>query len=144
MSKKRIWQILGASSMSFVLVLGFSVFIDRDQNFHDVQSRETPQTITVSLIIEDLYAGKPLSVSSGDTVLEVLQALDAEDSRLRLTTKEYSGLGILIESMNGKTNGTNDEYWQYKVGGVMPQIGADKLELKDRDSVEWYFDKSEF
>ncbi len=68
--------------------------------------------------------------------------MDDRNEKMELTTKEYSGLGTLVESMGGNTNGTNDQYWQYKVNGIMPQIGADKLEVKSGDTIEWYFDKT--
>ena len=142
MSSKRIWKILAV--VTVVLIAGFFVFANKLQAPLQVQNEEVPQASTIVLVIEGLYDGKPVSISSGETVLGVLKALNVEDSRLELATKEYSGLGVLVQSLAGKTNGEGEEYWQYKVNGVMPQVGADKLTLKDGDSVEWFFAKSEF
>jgi hypothetical protein len=143
MNKNRILQIVGIGALAFALIFGISAFVDRDRVSQNGQSEEHQQTINISLTIEDVYADKQIEAVSGNTVLEVLQSLDQEDQRLLLAIKEYSGLGILVESMYGKTNGTGDEYWQYFVNGAMPQIGADKLKLKEGDAIEWRFEKSE-
>ncbi len=143
MSKKTIWQIIGVGAIVVALLFGISAIIDRKEAPSEpLQEASLTQTATVT--IEGLYVGKDVQFSAPKTVLEILQQLDAEQKEVQLTTKEYPGLGTLVESIGGKTNGANDEYWQYKVNGVMPQVGADKLEVKNGDVIEWYFDKSEF
>lgn len=143
MSKKTIWQIIGVGAIAVVLLFGISAIIDRNETpIGPVQ--ETSQTQTAIVTIEGLYVGKDVQFSSPKTILEILQQLDDQFEEVQLVTKEYSGLGVLVESIGGKTNGANDEYWQYKVNGVMPQVGADKLEVKSGDVIEWYFDRSEF
>ena len=144
MNKERSVQIGAAGLLAIAVIFGLSAFIESDRDYQDVQNEENRQTINISLTIENVYTNKQVSAVLGDTALEVLQSLDKEDPKLLLVTKEYPGLGILVESMRGKMNGTNDEYWQYFVNGVMPQIGADKLELNEGDSVAWRFEKSEF
>lgn len=143
MSKKTIWQIIGIGAIAVALLFGISAIIDRNEVPNEpVQVASQTQNATVT--IEGLYVDKDVQFSSPRTVLEILQQLDSGWEEVQLTTKEYSGLGVLVESIGGKTNGANDEYWQYKVNGVMPQVGADKLEVKNGDAIEWYFDKSEF
>jgi hypothetical protein len=102
-----------------------------------------PQPAQVTLTIDGLYSAKPVAITQGQTVLSVLQMLDAQDPQLQLVTKEYAGLGTLIVGMRGVTNGIGKKYWQYKVNGVMPQVGAGQLQLKDGDSVDWFFDSSQ-
>jgi hypothetical protein len=97
-----------------------------------------------TVTIEGLYIDKDVQFISPKTVLQVLLQLDAEDDGVQLTAKEYSELGTLVESIGDKTNGVDDKYWQYTVNGVMPQVGADKLEVKSGDVIEWHFSKSEF
>jgi hypothetical protein len=144
MNKNKILQVTGVGILVIVLIFGISTFVDRNKVSQNGQNEETQQTINVSLTIEGVYTNKQVTAAFGDTVLEVLQSLNEVNPELLLITKEYSGLGILVESIVGKTNGTDGEYWQYLVNGVMPQIGADKLELKEGDFVEWRFEKSEF
>ena len=143
MSKKTIWQIIGVGAIVVALLFGISAIIDRKEA-PSQPVQEASQTQIATVTIEGLYVGKDVQFSAPKTVLEILQQLDAEQKEVQLTTKEYPGLGTLVESIGGKTNGANDEYWQYKVNGVMPQVGADKLEVKNGDVIEWYFDKSEF
>ena len=141
---KKILQILGVGTLAVALILGLSVYIDRQGDLQNAPTEDVQETINISLSIEDIYVNKSISVAVGDTAYEVLQALDEEDPELLLVAKEYPGLGILIEGINGKINGEDDKYWQYFVNGTMPQVGADKLELKDGDIVEWRYEVSQF
>jgi hypothetical protein len=143
MSKKTIWRMVGMGAVVIALLFGVSAIINRNEVTKEpVQIATQTQTITVT--IEGLYSDKNVQISSSETALEILQRLDTQDEEVQLLTREYSGLGVLVESIGGNSNGMNDEYWQYKVNGVMPQIGADKLEIKNGDAIEWYFARSEF
>lgn len=146
MRKNTVWQIVGVGAIAIILLFGISAIIDRNRAPNDSRQEisETQTTNITKITIEGLYVDKGIRLVSPKTVLEVLRQLDAEDDEVRLTTKNYPGLGTLVESIGGKTNGIDDKYWQYKVNGVMPQIGADKLEVRNGDSIEWYFDASEF
>lgn len=143
MNIKRIWQIIGVGAIVVALIFGINAVTDRNLSVEN-SSEVPPQEATVTVTIEDLYTDKEVSITSGETVLDVLSALAATDPNVKLQTKEYSGLGVLVERIGEKANGTSDEYWQYKVNGIMPQVGADKLEVQNGDMIEWYFDTSEF
>lgn len=78
-------------------------------------------------------------VSPGDTALDALSYLDSRDPDLSLRTKDYVGLGTLVTGMYSKENGYENKYWQYRVNGVDPGIGADSYMLSDGDVVEWRF-----
>ena len=141
---KNVLQILGVGTIALALIFGLSVYIDRQSNLQNAPTEDVQETINISLSIEGVYTNKSIPVAVGDTVYEVLQTLNEDDSELLLVAKEYPGLGILIEGMNGKINGEDDKYWQYFVNDTMPQVGADKLELKDGDVVEWRYEVSQF
>lgn len=143
MKNNKILQIVGLSILVFLLIFGISAFIGRNEISQNKQNEE-PRTINISLTIDGIYTDKPVEASLGNTVLEILESLNREDKNLVLMTKEYSGLGILVEGMGGNKNGDDNRYWQYFVNGLMPQIGADKFELQNGDFVEWRFEKSEF
>lgn len=134
--------MVGVGIVAVALLFGVSSIINLNEAPESAQIASQIETATIT--IEGLYTDKNIQFSSPQSALGVLERLNAEDENVRLVTKEYSGLGVLVESIGGKTNGVNGEYWQYKVNGVMPQIGADKLEVKNGDVIEWYFDKSEF
>ena len=106
-------------------------------------AEQTPQQGSVSLTVQSLYTDKQVGITAGETVLHVLQALNASDTQLQLTSKDYPGMGTLVTGMHGLVNGTNQAYWQYKVNGVAPQIGADAYQLNSGDTVEWFFGASQ-
>lgn len=142
MNKKTIWQLLTLAVIAAALIFGLPTLINRNGGDLPQQesSQNNQQSQTVTLTVEGLYSNKQVTITTDQTVLQVLQSLNT-DPQMRLATKAYSGLGTLVESIAGQTNGTNDEYWQYKVNGVMPQIGADQNKLKAGDAIEWYFAK---
>jgi hypothetical protein len=132
-----MWQIVGGAALVLVFVAGLSVYTSQTPV-------STGQSGTISLTVEGLYSDTPVPITGGETVLQMLQAYDAESPELQLSTKEYAGLGTLVTGMAGKENGTDKKYWQYTVNAVMPQTGADQLELKNGDSVKWFFEESEY
>lgn len=140
MDIKRIWQIIGICAIVIALISGINAVTNHTspiENHPDVSQKESVVTVT----IEDLYSDKQVVIASGKTVLDVLNMIDSANPSVKLQTKEYSGLGVLVERIGEKFNGMNDEYWQYKINGIMPQVGADKLELQNGDVIEWYFEK---
>jgi hypothetical protein len=94
---------------------------------------------SIALTVDDSYTEKEVSITADETMLEMLQALDANDSQMQLSTKEYTGLGTLVTGMYDKENGTSGQYWQYRVNDVMPQVGVDAYVLKNGENVEWFF-----
>lgn len=126
-----------------VVVAGLLTYTsDPQQNQHKEQS--STEVHTAFITIEGLYEYKKVDFTTNQTVLQLLQVLNQSDSRVALKTKEYSGMGTLVEGMVGKENGDENRYWQYTINGVMPQMGADMLEIKEGDRVEWHFVESEF
>lgn len=128
---------------SFLAILALSLigsvsFLINQTKPSPTQVSET-KTTTVSLSIQDVYEAKQVIIAEGETVLAVLEKLNKEDPQLTLSTKTYEGLGVLIEGIGTHKNGVDKKYWQYKVNGVMPQIGADQYTLKAGDSIEWFF-----
>ena len=147
MTKKSVWQSIGFILIVAALIFGLSFFSNdtkRDSDSAEVKQTETQETISVTVNIEGLYNNKPIDVLGGQTVLQLLESQNNNDSQLKLRTKEYSGLGTLVEAMGSMNNGDQNQYWQYKVNGVMPQVGADQYKLSDGDMVEWYFEKSTY
>ena len=144
MNKNSVKQLLGIGVLILVLFLGLSYLSNRNAPAPESVRIETPQTDTISLTIEGLFDHRTVSISEGQTVLGVLKSLDESDPNVHVVTKEYSGLGTLVERIGEKTNGEDNKYWQYTVNGVMPQIGADALELVNGDTLEWHFSESTF
>ncbi|MDP4020766.1 MAG: DUF4430 domain-containing protein [Candidatus Adlerbacteria bacterium] len=142
MSVKKILQNVGLALMllAFVwLVFYTSVF----QPVPSTQTTTQENTGSVTLTIAELYDHQPMPISAGKTALAVLEELDVRDPAVNLFTKEYAGLGVLVEGIGELRNGTDGKYWQYRINGIMPQVGAGAYVLKDGDLVEWFFDTSQ-
>ena len=135
--KKNILKFSLLTVLALSLIGGVSFLINQTKP-SPAQVSETQKT-TISLSIQDVYEGKQIAIAEGKTVLAMLEKLNAEDTKLQLSTKSYTGLGTLIDGLGIHKNGTDKKYWQYKVNGVMPQIGADQYILKAGDSIEWFF-----
>ncbi len=105
-------------------------------------SAET-KSIQVTVRVDDVLADMPMEVSDGATALSILKEA-AEVEEFAIETKSYEGLGVMVESVAGMINGTNNTYWQYDVNGVAPQIGADGYVVQPQDTVRWHFSASEY
>ena len=98
-----------------------------------------PRGQSVSLSIEGLFTDRTVSITSGESMVAMLQQVDAVEPAMKLSIQTYESLGTLITGMGGLQNGTDKKYWKYRVNGVEPQIGASGYILKPGDKVEWYF-----
>lgn len=101
--------------------------------------QEITTTMSVVLSIDHGVENKSISIANDATVLDILNKLGETDDALDLKSTVYDGLGTLVESMYGFTNGTNDMYWQYTINDITPQLGASALVPKDGDVIEWSF-----
>jgi len=142
MSAKKILQNVGLVLMVFAFVWVI-FYISTFQSTPPTQAPTQENAGSITLAIEGLYERQSVSVSAGTTVLELLETLDTQDPAIKLSTKDYTGLGVLIDSIGELKNGTGGKYWQYRVNGVMPQVGAGAYVLKNGDSVEWFFAASQ-
>ena len=67
----------------------------------------------------------------------------AEANNLAFESKDYGELGVLITRIGEKTNGDNNNYWQYWVNNEQIQTATNNYTLKAGDVIQWYFRKSE-
>jgi len=84
-----------------------------------------------------------LTISKDSTVFSLLEELSKKEN-FKLESKEYKGMGILVENIDGVKNGTDNKYWQYWVNGELPMVSADQKEVKKGDKIEWKFATAEF
>ena len=75
------------------------------------------------------------------TVFSLLEKL-AQRENFKIEFTIYKEMGVLVESIDGVHNGTDNKYWQYWVNGELPMVAADKKEIKEGDKVEWKFASS--
>jgi hypothetical protein len=143
MNNSLMWNTIKISLVAImaIVVLFFGI---RAGYPSQVQNAVTEQQVSATISIDGLFEDKPILIQESESVLSVLTRMNVEDPSIQLVTKEYAGLGALVESIAGRTNGSEDRYWQYTVNDTMPQVGASAYELKRGDHVEWKFEPSEF
>lgn len=84
-----------------------------------------------------------LGISQNSNVFSILEVLSKKEG-FKIETKEYKDMGVLVESIDGIKNGTDNKYWQYWVNGELPMVAADKQGVKGGDEVEWKFEITNF
>ena len=97
-----------------------------------------PQTISTRLSIEHILLEETIAIESDTTALDLLTQASALFG-FTIKTKEYSGLGSLIETIGAYENGTNEKYWQYYINGMLAPVGAGAYVLQADDVIEWKF-----
>ena len=95
----------------------------------DVHMRVEGQVVTI-------YGGTQPLVATGST------PLDALETASRISEFYYhvaqTSFGPYVDQI-GRNPASGDSGWIFKVNGAVPPVGADKLQLKDRDVVLWYW-----
>ena len=84
-----------------------------------------------------------ISFSKDSTVFSLLEELSAREN-FKIEFTVYQEMGVLIKSIDGVENGTDNKYWQYWVNGELPMVAADRKEIKVGDKIEWKFAITQF
>ena len=79
-----------------------------------------------------------ISPYQNSTVFSLLEELSQRES-FEIDFTIYQGMGVLIESIDGVRNGTENKYWQYWVNGQLPMVAADKEKVEKGSKIEWKF-----
>ena len=87
--------------------------------------------------------GKTLTIFGGnDPEIVATTPLDALQTAARVgefyVHVTASSFGNYVDQI-GFYPGAGDAGWAYKVDGISPPVGADQVQLKDGDTVEWYW-----
>jgi hypothetical protein len=82
-----------------------------------------------------LFAPTEVTVSAGNALDALEQASLAGEFYYHLT---QTGFGPYVDQV-GRFGGSADSGWVFKVGTTSPPVGADKVALKDGDTVLWYY-----
>ena len=81
-----------------------------------------------------------IRIADGATVLDAMQ-IAASSTSFTYTGHDYPGMGVYVDSINGKQNGSG-YYWFLYVNGVSSETGASQTVLHSGDVVEWRYEKS--
>jgi 2-keto-4-pentenoate hydratase/2-oxohepta-3-ene-1,7-dioic acid hydratase in catechol pathway len=75
-------------------------------------------------------------VTEGQSVYQAMIALSSVDKEFVFTAKDYSGMGMFIDSING-VYGSAGKYWIYYINDKKASIGVSKNFLKSGDVIRW-------
>lgn len=73
------------------------------------------------------------------TVINAMNQLVAS-GELSYTSKNFPGLGVFVDSINGKKSGGGMQ-WILYVNGTLATQGAGTLEITEGDVIEWKYEK---
>lgn len=92
-------------------------------------------TIRVEGKTQTIFGSKPVTIDANNA----LQALDVASTLGEFYYGvTHSSFGDYVSQV-GKYGGAGSAGWVFKVNGVSPPVGADQVQLKDGDSVLWYY-----
>jgi hypothetical protein len=78
-----------------------------------------------------------VGIENGATVYDVMNIVkETKENNFSFISKEYPGLGIFVDEING-IKGTPQKYWIYYVNGKEAPIGISNYILKDGDIINW-------
>ncbi len=144
--KNNIFIIIGI--VIIIIIVGSLIFFNNYKQPVAIKEAEIlNQEIKKEVFLKINYGEKEPQIINADfyegmTAYDLLK-VKSEELGINLKTKNYD-IGVMIESIGDKKNGQNGKYWLYYVNKEMPQIAADKKELKEGDQVEFKFEKSQF
>jgi Domain of unknown function (DUF4430) len=92
-------------------------------------------TIRVEGKTQTIFGSKPVTIDASTA----LQALDVASTLGEFYyAVTHSSFGDYVSQI-GKYLAAGSAGWVFKVDGVSPPVGADQVQLKDGDSVLWYY-----
>jgi hypothetical protein len=89
-----------------------------------------------STLLDDAVSAA--SLSQGENAFTLLKDETIKDG-ISFASKAYPGMGDLVTSIGGFTNGSGQNYWQYTVNGTYMEVGSDEYMPKPGDSIVWKF-----
>jgi hypothetical protein len=98
--------------------------INANQNVN-VNSNSNQNTTQQSTIT---YQGE-----EGKSALQILK------EKYQTQTKEFTGMGEFVQSINGVVPDSS-HFWAFYVNGVSSQVGASQYQTKATDNIEWKLD----
>ena len=146
---KTLFKIIILIAVLIVVFLGGQYLLKILPNIEkDGGLQETEKEIKVSLLLdfggENTKNFEDIRLTEGKTIFDLLKKV-TEENNLEFTFKQYSGVGVFIESIdNFANNPENDKWWQYWVNDEYAQVAADKLFLKNGDIIKWKHVEGQF
>ena len=140
--------ILGIFLIGAIFLVGEKYLLTKNE-INDLTQARVVGEISQEKVLYIINKGDGDSTSyqillpEGSNVFSLLEEL-SERENFDIESTIYPEMGVLVESIDGTYNGTDDKYWQYWVNGELPMKAADKKEVKEGDEIEWRFAPSPY
>ncbi|MFA5937093.1 MAG: DUF4430 domain-containing protein [Candidatus Paceibacterota bacterium] len=138
-SKKIIW--LGFIILFFVFLI-FVLVKNTEQNISSISpplSAPTQIEKTGQAFLEIDEKKLETLITKEENIYDFMVKLKKE-RKIDFKEKNYYGMGMLIEEINGVKNG--DKNWIYYVNGKKATIGVSNYQIKPGDVVSWKYEKN--
>lgn len=118
-------------------------------NIADTNKATTSQNIKeeIKLIPVKLVVGDKkyeTTILPNRTVYYLMDQLSKNNS-FNFKTKEFKGVGIFVEEINNIKNDANKKmYWMLYVNGKTAEVGIGQQIVKENDTIEWKYEKSNY
>ncbi len=139
-NKKIIWLGL-ALSLFFFLIFVFTKDIGKNTNSISSLSLTSTQTEKEAQAFLEINGEKLETVIvKGESVYDFMLELQKE-GKINFKDKTYSGMGKLIEEINGIKN-SGDKNWIYYVNGKKATVGVSNYKINEGNMVSWKYEKN--
>ncbi len=133
--KRYLYIAIGIALVLLLVVVAPQL---RESSPADSAPVEEVAFVSATLSIEGVLEKSDVVLPAGSTALTLLQETSQEQA-FEVITKEYAGMGSLVERIGSVHNGTDGNYWHYYVNGTIAPVGADTYVVQEGDAIEWVF-----
>jgi len=105
---------------------------------------EAPVVANLKVKLEVSGKTYQTEVKPGATAYNLMKKLEASQG-LKFSAKEYSGLGAMIEEINGVKNDLKaNKFWIFYLNGQSSTVGVSGYVLKNNDVINWKYESYKF
>jgi len=137
--KRIIWLGL-IVSLFFVFVFFITKDFGQKESYSPEFATSTNQTKNIDQAFLEINGEKIGTVIDRNTfIYEFMMKLQKEE-KINFKDKTYSGMGKLIEEINGVKN-SGEKNWIYYVNNKKAEIGVSNYKIKPGDVVSWKYEE---
>jgi len=113
-----------------------------DKKLSSIVEKQTAVDFKISLEIGDkMYQAE---VKPNSTAYDLMKNLQSTQG-LKFSAKEYAGMGVLIEEINGVKNDIKtNKFWIFYINNESSQVGVSSYILKNGDVIKWKYEAYKF
>lgn len=135
---KQYWKYIAILACG--LLLGFLLSVANIPKEKTKLKEETSPPQSAAWLIIEINEGEGgawrVEPEKEKSLLQNMETLVSE-KKIKMKTKEFPGLGIMIEELEGRKNGEEGKYWQYWINEKYAKVGAGAYIPQGGDIVEW-------